>query len=212
MSRTPESLLEAVRHAGVTDKRVLAAIRATPRAAFVPSEHIEFAYYDEPVPIPHGQVTTQPSLVAAMVEALSLTGRENVLEVGTGHGFQTALLACLAADVVSIERWPDLAETARGNLARHGVRNVRVLVGDGTLGAPRWSPYDAIIVSAAFPEVPAPLTDQLRTGGRLVQPIGPGGAEEVTLFARTERSLRRQGILTGAYFVPLYGKHGFPAS
>jgi protein-L-isoaspartate(D-aspartate) O-methyltransferase len=132
-----------------------------------------------------------------------------VLEIGTGLGYQTALLARLAADVVGIEHWPDLADQARRNLARHGIRNVQVLAGDGSRGLPDRGPYDAILVSAAFPEVPAPLAAQLRVGGRLVQPIGPGGAEQVMLFQRSAAGLERQHVLTLARFVRLHGHYGF---
>jgi protein-L-isoaspartate(D-aspartate) O-methyltransferase len=162
-----------------------------------------------PIPIPHDQVTTQPSLVAKMVEALGLHGDEKVLEVGTGYGFQTALLAELSRFVWSIERWPDIAETARENLQRHRARNVEILARDGTEGLPEHAPFDAVVVSAAFPSVVRPLADQLAQGGRLVQPIGRGGAEEVVLFARGPQGLARKGTVTGAHFVRLYGKHGF---
>jgi protein-L-isoaspartate(D-aspartate) O-methyltransferase len=134
-----------------------------------------------------------------------------VLEVGTGLGFQTALLARLAGDVVSIERWPDLMRQARRNLARHDVGNAVLLIGDGSCGAPDHAPYDAVIVSAAFPEVPAPLAEQLARGGRLVQPIGPGGYEAVVQFERTATGLARRQVLTLAHFVRLYGRYGFPA-
>lgn len=201
--------MRAVRAAGVGDARVLDALRRTPRAEFVPAESAPEAYADRPLPIGHGQVTTQPSLSAVMLAGLALTGVEHVLEVGTGLGFQTALLARLATDVVSIEPWPDLAAEARCTLRRLGFPNVTVLVGDGSGGVPRYAPYDAIIVSAAFPEVPAPLADQLRPGGRLVQPLGPGGREEVVLFDSAD-GLRRRKILTGAHFVRLYGRYGFP--
>jgi protein-L-isoaspartate(D-aspartate) O-methyltransferase len=180
------------------------------RALFVPPSQVERAYLDEPVPIPHGQVTTQPSLVARMVEALALTGPERVLEVGTGYGWQTALLASLADSVWSVERWPDLAQTARVNLFRHGVRNVEVVVGDGSEGLPEQTPFEAIIVSAAFPRVPPPLSEQLGLAGRLVQPIGRGGSEDVILFERIEDGLVARRSLTGARFVPLVGQHGFP--
>jgi protein-L-isoaspartate(D-aspartate) O-methyltransferase len=196
---------------GVRDDRVLDAFRRVPRAGFVPPELVGRAYVDEPLPIPDGQVTTQPSLVARMVEALGLEGTEKVLEVGTGHGFQTALLAELARFAWSVERWPDLAETARANLERHGTRNVEVVVGDGTIGLPDHAPYDAIVVSAAFPRVPDPLADQLAPGGRLVHPLGSGGHEEVALFERGPGGLERRSTLTGARFVRLVGEHGFGA-
>jgi protein-L-isoaspartate(D-aspartate) O-methyltransferase len=186
-------------------------VREVPRANFVPPEFVEQAYLDRPLPIPHGQVTTQPSLSAKMIEALELTGSERVLEVGTGYGFQTALLARLSSFVWSIERWPDVADNARENLARHGVENVEVLAGDGTEGLKDHAPYDAILVSAAFPSVPPPLAEQLRVGGRLVQPIGWGGQEAVILFEKGTEGLVRRRTVTGAHFVRLYGAHAFPA-
>ncbi|WP_046468154.1 protein-L-isoaspartate(D-aspartate) O-methyltransferase [Allosalinactinospora lopnorensis] len=204
-----EELVEAARASGVGDPRVLDAVRATPRAAFVPPTHVDAAHVDVPIPIPRRQVTTQPSLSARMVEALRLAGDERVLEVGTGYGYQTALLARLAAWVTSVERWPELAAQARRNLAAEGVGNVTVLDGDGTEGAPSHAPYDAVLVSGAFPEVPRPLVDQLRPGGRLVQPIGPGGTDQVTLFERTAGGLVERERLLPARFVRLYGRHGY---
>jgi protein-L-isoaspartate(D-aspartate) O-methyltransferase len=192
----------------VRDERVLAAIGAVPRAGFVPPEFVGQADFDAPVPIPHGQVTTQPSLVARMIQALSLAGDEGVLEVGTGYGWQTALLAELAREVFSVERFTDLADTARANLAGRG--NVCVLVGDGSAGLPEHSPFDAILVAAAFPRVPAPLAEQLAEGGRLVQPLGPGGAEEVVLFVKRRGALQRVRSLGGAHFVRMHGRYGFP--
>jgi len=188
---------------------VLEAFGAVPRAEFVPAEHAATAYFDVPLPIPHGQVTSQPSLVAKMVEALGLSGSERVLEIGTGYGFQTAVLARLADFVWTIERWPDLAATAREHLARHRVRNAEVVVGDGSEGLPEQAPFEAVLVSAAFPRVPQPLADQVAEGGRLVQPIGRAGMEEVVLFEHGPRGLEARRVLTGAHFVRLYGKHGF---
>jgi len=207
-SSTPADLAEAARAAGVRDARVLEALHSVPRAGFVPAGLAAEAYLDRPLPIPHDQVTTQPSLVAMMVEALELAGSERVLEIGTGHGFQSALLARLAGFVWSVERWDDLAATAQANLARHGVENVEVVVGDGSEGLPEHAPYDAVLVSAAFPRVPAPLAEQLAEGGRLVQPVGRGGDEEVILFEKRGGRLLRRRFVTGARFVPLYGKHG----
>src|SRR5919202_3839960 len=204
-----EDLLRAVVAEGIRDPRVLQALREVPRSAFVPADLAAQAYLDQPLPIPHGQVTTQPSLVAKMIAALVLTGSEQVLEVGTGYGFQTALLAHLSKFVWSVERWADIAATAWDNLARHGVTNVEVVVGDGTAGLPEHAPFDAILVSAAFPRVPPPLAEQLAPGGRLVQPIGHGGSEDVVLFERRGDGLVASRSLTAARFVPLVGRHGF---
>jgi protein-L-isoaspartate(D-aspartate) O-methyltransferase len=204
-----EKLTRVVSRAGIRDERLLQAFREVPRAAFVPADQVERAYLDVPLPIPHSQVTTQPSLVARMIEALELEGGEKVLEVGTGFGFQTALLSRLAGSVRSIERWPDVAAVARDNLDRHGVENVEVEVGDGSEGMPDEAPFDAVLVSAAFPSVPEPLADQLAAGGRLVQPIGSGGNEEVLLFVRGPNGLEARRSITGAHFVRLYGRHGF---
>ena len=196
---------------GIRDRRVLATFRAVPRALFVPAEAVGQAYLDEPIRIPRGQVTTQPSLIAAMVAALGLTGGERVLEVGTGLGFQTAILARLARQVVSIERLADLAAQARANLAAAGVGRVTVVVGDGTLGVPEHAPYQAIVVSAASPWVPGPLVEQLTDGGRLVHPVGPGGHEHVTAFSRQADRLVVEARLVPARFVPLVGAYGTPA-
>ena len=211
MSRgaSPADLIAAARAAGISDELVLEAMNAIPRAGFVPGDYVTAAYRDEPIPIGHGQVTTQPSLSARMIEGLRLGCGDHVLEIGTGLGFQTALLAHLTASVVSIERWPELADQARRNLARQGIGNAEVLAGDGSCGLSDRAPYDAIIVSAAFPAVPAPLAMQLRVGGRLVQPIGPGGKEEVVLFERSASGLERRQVLTLARFVRLQGRYGF---
>ncbi|MET7550442.1 protein-L-isoaspartate O-methyltransferase [Streptomyces sp. NPDC005479] len=206
---SPEDLVRAARVVGVTDDRLLDAVRVTPRAAFVPAGHLASAYLDVPIPLPHDQVTTQPSLVAMMVAALGLTGGERVLEVGTGYGWQTALLARLAACVVSVEHWPDMVEEARRRLAGQGLGNAELVPGDGTLGMPARAPYDAVVVCAAFPEVPGPLVAQLRIGGRLVQPIGPGGQEQVELYERGAHGLVHRGTIVSARFVRLYGAHGY---
>jgi protein-L-isoaspartate(D-aspartate) O-methyltransferase len=205
---SPEDLVRVLRAEGIGDRRVLAAFRAVPRARFVPPAAAGQAYLDAPVRIPRGQVTTQPSLIARMVAALGLSGTERVLEVGTGLGFQTAILAMLAGQVVSVERFADLAEQARRNLAAAGLGRVRVVVGDGTLGVPEHAPYQAIVVAAAAPRVPGPLIEQLAPEGRLVHPVGPGGYEQVTAFHKRAGRLVADARLTPARFVPLVGVHG----
>jgi protein-L-isoaspartate(D-aspartate) O-methyltransferase len=202
-----DALVEAASAAGVRDERLLNAIADVPRSAFVPAEYTGAADLDAPIPIPRAQVTTQPSLVARMVEALALQGDERVLEIGTGYGWQTALLARLGREVFSVERFAELAETARAALAEY--ENVQVVVGDGSQGLPEHAPFDAILIAAAYPSVPAPLAEQLAGGGRLVQPLGPGGAEDVVLFEKRSGELHRLRSLGGAHFVRLYGRHGF---
>lgn len=180
-------------------------MQAIDRTAFVPVHFREESMVDRPLPIGGGQVTTQPSLVAKMVEALELHGDERVLEVGTGLGYQAAILSRLAGHVVTVERIASLADAARRNLGQVGIENVEVVSGDGAKGFPPLAPYDAIIVAAAAPAVPSPLIEQLRDGGRLVQPIGPGGDEVVTVFTKRQGALTQPRRVTGAYFVPFVG-------
>jgi protein-L-isoaspartate(D-aspartate) O-methyltransferase len=206
---TQSDLLAALRREGIADARLLDAVRAVPRSKFVLKSAVERAYFDVPLEIAHDQVTTQPSLVAKMLESLKLAGDERVLEVGTGLGWQTALLAQLAREVWSVERWPDLAESARRNLIGQGVANATVVVGDGSEGYPEQAPFAAIVVSAAFTSVPPALSAQLLTGGRLVQPIGPGGREDVVLFERRPEGLVPRRTITRAHFVRLVGRQGF---
>lgn len=205
--RSPQDLVVACRSAGVTDRRLLEAIGSVPRAEFVPEPLAVRAYVDQPLPIPHGQVTTQPSLVARMLEALELTGAERVLEVGTGYGWQTALLARLAAEVWSVERFADVADTARTHL--EAFPDAHVVTGDGSLGLAEHAPFDAIVVAAAHPVVPEPLAAQLAEGGRLVQPMGWGGAEEVALHRQVAGEIVRLHVVSSAHFVRLVGEHGF---
>ena len=206
----PEDLVRTIAGEGVRDPRLLDALGAVPRADFVPTNLAEQAYEDKPLPIPHDQVTTQPSLVARMVEALGLAGTELVLEVGAGYAWQTALLARLCGFVWAVERFGDVAEAARENLARFGMTNAEVVTGDGTKGLSEHAPYDAILVAAAFPSVPRPLEEQLAAGGRLVQPVGPGGKEEVVLFEKGTRGFVRRRTIAWARFVRLHGAHAFP--
>jgi protein-L-isoaspartate(D-aspartate) O-methyltransferase len=187
----------------VRDPRIIEAFRRVDRRRFVPVEAVGLADIDEPIPIGHEQVTTQPSLIARMVDALELSGDERVLEIGTGLGFQAAILGALSREVYSVERLHDLAARARENLRAAGLKNVAVVVGDGALGLPEHAPYDAIVVAAAAPIVPPALVEQLTEGGRLVQPMGPGGDEIVTKFRKRGGRLAREATVVGARFVPL---------
>lgn len=203
--RKEPHLVAAARAAGVHDERVLAAVAAVPREGFVPAHARPEAPRDRPVPIGSGQTTSQPSLIAKMLAALALTGHERVLEVGTGHGYQTALLTHLAAEVWSIERFAGLAEVARANLADQGISGAEVVVGDGTRGLPEHAPFDAIVVAAAAEQLPEALGAQLVEGGRLVAPVGPDGAQEVVVYTRREGHLEELERLTPVRFVPLVG-------
>jgi len=193
----------------IEDKRVLAAFDAVPRHRFLPDPVVEQSYEDHAVAIGLGQTISQPYIVALMTEALSLAGTERVLEVGTGSGYQTAILAELAAEVHTIERLPDLSEQARTLLTDLGYTNVRYHVGDGTLGVPDAAPYDAIIVTASAPAVPPSLKAQLADGGRLVIPVGARAEQDLLLLTRTG-DLFAEEDLTGCVFVPLVGKEGWP--
>jgi protein-L-isoaspartate(D-aspartate) O-methyltransferase len=206
--RGRHSLVERAAALGVTDERVLEAMRQTPRVAFVPPAARLIANRDAPVPIGHGQTTSQPSLIAHVVAELELERTDRVLEIGTGLGYQTALLAALAAEVYSIDRFVDLVETARGNLAAQGVRNVTLTTGDGTEGWPEHAPFQAIVVSAAFPEVPPPLSAQLSEGGRLIQPLGGRRGDELVRFRKRDGELIADRNLGAARYVPLRGRYG----
>jgi protein-L-isoaspartate(D-aspartate) O-methyltransferase len=208
VTATPEHLIAILRNTGIRDERLLAAFGRVPRASFAPPEWRHRAYDDVPLRIPHEQVTTQPSLLALMVQALDVVDEARVLEVGTGLGFQTAILASLCREVVSVEWFADIAQQARENLDAAEIGNVTLVVGDGSLGLPDRAPYDAIIVAAAAPEVSAPLVAQLVEDGRLVQPLGPGGDERVTRFVKRSGRLAEHATLTGAHFVPLRGIFG----
>jgi protein-L-isoaspartate(D-aspartate) O-methyltransferase len=204
----PDDLVRVLRARGIRDARLLDAFRAVPRERFVPADRIDAAYLDVPVPIGHDQVTTQPSLIAEMVEALELVGTERVLEVGTGLGFQTAILALLAREVASIEWFEELARAAEANLRAVGITNVMVFIGDGTLGVPEHAPYDAIVTAAAAPAVPPPLVEQLNEHGRIVHPFGSSGNEVVIALRKERGRLAFERRITLAHFVPMVGAFG----
>ena len=188
----------------IKDRRVLDAFARTPREAFVPMVSREFVYRDHPLPIGFGQTISQPYIVALMLQALSLNGSESVLEVGTGSGYQTALLAQLSARVVTVERVPELARDARVRLDQLGFSNVRVESLEGELGYPELAPYDAIVVSAAAPWVPNALMEQLVVGGKMVLPVGDRDVQDLKLIERRKGKPRVRG-LAQCRFVPLIG-------
>jgi len=201
-------LVETLRRKGVRDLSVLRAIQMVPRHLFVPESVRHRAYDDVALPIGSGQTISQPYVQARYLELIALTGQEKVLEIGTGSGYQTALLALVASMVFSVERFAGLAQSARTALAAAGVRNVTVLVGDGTLGWRPFAPYDAILVSAASPEVPAPLVEQLAPGGKMVIPLGDRASQTLTLVERHGDGVRTSTI-ADVRFVPLVGEFGF---
>ena len=193
---------------GIHDPAVLRAMRKIPRHRFVPSALEDQAYEDMPLPIGQKQTISQPYTVAAMTEALALTGKERVLEIGTGSGYQTALLAELAEWIYSIERIPDLAKTARSVLDELGYANVAVRVGDGTRGWKSEAPFNCIIVTAGAPQVPDPLLQQLTEGGRLVIPVGDPYTQTMTRVSRRGSEFITENL--GAYrFVDLIGEYGW---
>jgi len=201
-------LVETLRERGIRDLAVLRAVEATPRHLFVPTGVRHRAYEDSALPIGNGQTISQPSIHARYLELLKLGGHERVLEVGTGSGYQTVLLAHLAAQVFSIERIPALLNGARDAITRAGVRNVSLLLGDGTLGWREYSPYDAILVSAAAPSVPQPLLDQLAEKGRLLIPLGGQDVQTLTVITKRDGTVHREDVLP-VRFVPLLGTHGW---
>ena len=192
----------------IKDRRVLDAFAHTPREPFVPMVSREFVYRDHPLPIGFGQTISQPYIVALMLQALSLNGSESVLEVGTGSGYQTALLAQLAARIVTVERVPELARDARVRLEQLGFRNIRVESVEEQLGYPELAPYDAIVVSAAAPRVPDALMEQLVMGGKMVLPVGSRDEQDLKLIEKRKGKPRVKG-LAQCRFVPLIGDGGW---
>jgi len=194
---------------GIRDLAVLRAISQVPRHLFVPPSVRHRAYEDSALPIAAGQTISQPWVQARSLELAKLTGRERVLEVGTGSGYQTALLSLCADQVFSVERIPALAQAARNSLDQAGVPAVSILVGDGTLGWRPYAPYDVIIVSAASPEIPRPLVEQLATGGRLIVPVGDREGQTLKLITKDQSGHINDQTVSDVRFVPLIGHFGF---
>jgi protein-L-isoaspartate(D-aspartate) O-methyltransferase len=201
-------LIETLRTNGIVDEAVLRAFDEVPRHLFVPTGVRHRAYEDAPLPIGSGQTISQPSIHARYLQLLGLKGSERVLEIGTGSGYQTALLARLAAQVFSVERIPALLDRAREMLQALNIRNVSLLLGDGTLGWRDYAPYDAILVGAAAPDLPRPLADQLAEGGRMLVPIGDREEQVLVLVTRRGDEFDRKEV-GPVRFVPLLGAHGW---
>jgi len=205
-----EMVAEQIRARGIDSQRVLGAMQSVPRHLFVGPEQIFFAYSDEPLPIGAGQTISQPFMVAAMADALSLESDDRVLEIGAGSGYQSAVLSLLAREVITVETQPSLAASARDRLARLGYNNVRVEFGDGSLGWPTAAPYNAILVTAAAPAVPPPLVEQLADGGRLVIPVGYPEQQNLLRITKREDGMSYESLYA-CRFVPLLGRYGWSA-
>ncbi len=203
-----EMIEKQLRRRGIADAAVLAAMAAVPRHEFVPEEIRSNAYEDVPQPIGGGQTISQPYIVAAMTAALHLQPSDRVLEIGTGCGYQAAILSCLAREVFTIERRPELASSASARLARLGYSNAHVHCGDGTLGLSEFAPFDVILVAAAAPAVPRPLLTQLAEGGRMILPVGDTEHQELQLIEKRGDAFPTK-MLEGCRFVPLVGYHGW---
>lgn len=203
-----ETLAESLRTRGITDERVLAAIAAVDRERFVPPESAAYAWDDVALPIASGQTISQPYIVALMTQTLSLRGDETVLEVGTGSGYQAAVLSRLCARVVTIERLPELSFAAEAVLDRLGCENVTYRIGDGTLGSPEDAPFNAVIVTAGGPHIPRELYDQLCDGGRMVLPVGTEEEQDLLLVEKTAEGAKRRTVC-GCRFVKLIGEQGW---
>jgi protein-L-isoaspartate(D-aspartate) O-methyltransferase len=202
---------QQLRQRGISDERLLAAMAKVPRHEFVSPQNWAEAYADHPIPIAEQQTTSQPYMIAAMVQAAGIKPEDRVLEIGAGSGYQTAVLAELASQVFAVERYASLTEAARTTLERLGYRNAKVVTGDGSLGFPEAAPYDSIIVSAAAPRIPPALVEQLAVGGRLVVPVGESDQQTVQLVQRNADGSTSVRTLEGCRFVPLIGQQGFAA-
>lgn len=199
---------QQIRSRGITNPRVLGAMREIPRHLFIPPPYDGSAYEDTPLPIGNGQTISQPYIVALMTELLDPHPNDNILEIGAGSGYQAAILSMLAQHVTTIERIPDVADLARKNLAKLGLKNTSILIGDGTRGYPDNALYNGIMITAATPEIPHPLIDQLATGGVLVAPVGDREIQELGTVTKKESGIVRS-THGGARFVPLIGEYGW---
>lgn len=202
------ALVERLRQRGIEDLDILYAFDRVPRHEFVPAAMAHRAYEDAPLPIGFGQTASQPSLQALYIQLVKVQSADKVLEIGTGSGYQTAVLALLAARVYSVERVRELSMRARAALDRLRLSNVALLVGDGTLGWSRYAPYDVILVTAAAPEIPRPLVDQLAEGGRMLVPVGSRQAQRLLLLRRMAHGIETEEVLD-CTFVPLLGRFGW---
>lgn len=203
-----QRLVEELRSKGINDLAVLRAFEKTPRHQFVPTGIRHRAYEDMPLPIGNGQTISQPYIHAHYLQLLTLKGTEKVLEIGTGTGYQTALLSHLVSQVFSVERIAALSEQAKANMQKLGIGNVSLKVGDGTLGWTAYAPFDAILVSAGSPSLPQPLVDQLADGGRLLVPIGDRETQHLMLLTRRGERVEKREVAP-VRFVPLIGTHGW---
>jgi protein-L-isoaspartate(D-aspartate) O-methyltransferase len=199
---------EQIAGRGVKDERVLAAVRKVPRHEFLPEAIRDMAYADNALPIGEGQTISQPFMVALMTELLGLTGTERVLEIGTGSGYQAAVLAELGGKVYTVERIKAIAEKARETLDRLGYKSVAIKVYDGTYGWKEMSPFDAIMVTAGAPDIPAPLVEQLKEGGRMVIPVGERYGQRLVRVVKTSEGAITESSIP-CMFVPLIGNHGW---
>jgi protein-L-isoaspartate(D-aspartate) O-methyltransferase len=198
-----------LRQRGIRDERLLAAMSTVPRHEFVSQQNWNEAYADHPIPIAEKQTTSQPYMIAAMIQAAEIKPEDRVLEIGAGSGYQTAVLAELASQVFAVERYASLAETAQKTLERLGYRNAKIVTGDGSLGMPEVAPFNVIIVSAAAPRVPPALVEQLAVGGRLIVPVGESEQQVVQLLQKNADGSTSIRTLEGCRFVPLIGEQGF---
>lgn len=206
--RQRRQLIEAISDKGIDDLEILRAFDLTPRHLFLPESVQHRAYEDAPVPIGYGQTASQPSLQAMYINILKPQPSDRVLEIGTGSGFQTALLGHLAGQVFSVERIRELSTRARSAIDALRLSNVALMVGDGTIGWSKYAPYDAILVAAGSPSIPPALVDQLAVGGRMLIPIGGRDMQQLTLVRKTEDGTETE-VITSVVFVPLLGRFGW---